>query len=160
MGAIHRSSNWQRMSTQTQMLTLSICSMSMDTNSGKSAVIHCESEPNCHSHIISLVPCICSLHTCCSKFNIPPKLLLTCLLRKNAFRLQVTNKWYKLILCDISAQISQQANPRRGSLLQDLDHPVTRMMQVTDHQYLHTKTIPTRKALMPSMFTGKEGCQK
>ena len=62
---------------------------------------------------------------------------------------QVANDLHtaKLILCDTSAQISQQANTRRGDLLLSLDHPVARMMQVTDDHYLCTTTTPTRKFL-------------
>ena len=64
----------------------------------------------------------------------------------------MTPRWYKLVLCNISAQISQQANTRRRSLLSNVDHPITRMMQVTDNKYFHTTTTITSKALMPRMF--------
>ena len=68
-------------------------------------------------------------------------------------RWQMTPRWHKIILCNISTQIFQQANTRRG-LLWNLEHPVTGMMQGTDNQYHHTTTT-TRKLLMP-----RERCQQ
>ena len=68
-------------------------------------------------------------------------------------RWQVTPRQQKLIWCDIRTQTSHQARPRRRNVLWNLEHPATRMIQVTDHKYLHTKTIITTRALMPIIFT-------
>ena len=47
----------------------------------------------------------------------------------------------------------------RRSLFWNLDHPVTRMIQVTD-KYLHTRTICRRKGLMSeNVYKNKERCQ-
>ena len=65
----------------------------------------------------------------------------------------MTLRWHKLILCNISAQISQQVNTRRRSFLWSLDHSVTRMIQVRGNDYPNTTAIITRKTLMPKTFT-------
>ena len=41
---------------------------------------------------------------------------------------------------------------RRRNLLWNLDHPVTRIMQVTDHKYPHTTTIITMKGFDTKSF--------
>ena len=64
-------------------------------------------------------------------------------------RWQVTPRWHKLIWCGTSSQTSQQANTSI-SLMWNLDHPVTRMMQITGNQCLHSTTITV---LIQRMFT-------
>ena len=58
----------------------------------------------------------------------------------------MTPRQLRSVWWHISAQTSQHASTRRGSPLLSLDHPVTRMIQVTGK-------VITRRALMPRMYT-------
>ena len=73
----------------------------------------------------------------------------------------MTPRQQKLILCDTITQISYQANTRRRSLLYNLYHPVTRMMQVTRSQVPSYYNNHNRKSFdAKHVYKNRQRCQR